>query len=136
MSVSQRRGNMGKADRYWSLIIRSRGACEYPGCGYSCSCDNFPQGHRSDCKLDAAHIIRRGRGAWVRTDISNGLCMCKTHHSLIDNYADEMMMVVEATIGRAAYDALRVSANEGIGRKFEWEAEVERLRAIAEGVTK
>ena len=130
MTVATRKAAAGKADRLWSLIVRSRGRCQYPGCDYVCSCENAPRSHTIDCRLDAAHIIRRGAGNWTRTDEDNGLCMCKTHHWTIDNYADEMMMVIDATIGRSAYDDLRQAANIGVNRKMDWLTELDRLKVL------
>ena len=57
MTVAQRKGDAGKADRLFSRIIRSRGWCQYPGCS-------------SSGPFETAHIIGRGASG-VRCEEDN-----------------------------------------------------------------
>lgn len=117
MTVSRRTGDAGLADTLFSRIIRSRGRCEYPGCS-------------SPGPYDTAHLIGRlYRGTRCVED--NAVCMCRTHHRLIDAWWDEKQKVVAATIGQGRYDELKRLANaapETTSRLF-WAAEADRLRA-------
>lgn len=117
MSVKQRKGAAGRADRLWSQIIRSRGICER--CG---TVDSF----------QAAHIIPR-RYAKTRTVLDNGWCLCGTCHFEVDNFADEKMALVERTIGSERYWELRELAQDTRG-KVDWPREARRLKAIADGL--
>lgn len=119
MSVAQRKGAAGKADRLFSLIVRSRGRCEYPGC-------------TSQGPYDTAHIIGRGASG-TRCIEDNAWCMCRTHHKLVDDWFDEKHAVVLATIGDERYLELRRQAEQyrtlpTTSATF-WKAEVERLTA-------
>lgn len=115
MSVSKRTGAPGKADRLFSLIVRSRGRCEYPGCD-------------SAGPYDTAHIIGRGLSA-TRCIEDNAWCMCRTHHHLVDNWIDEKDAQIERTIGRARYYELKAIAKAGPPppQRLFWPSEVERL---------
>ena len=59
----------GKADDAWSEEIKKVGECEV--CGRT----------SDQCQLSAHHIIGRTRLRY-RHDLSNGLCLCQTHHTL------------------------------------------------------
>lgn len=114
MAASYGTGAKAKATKLHSLIVRSVGRCE--------RCN-------STLNLQCAHIIRRTYSA-TRTDETNGWCLCAKCHFRLDNAADEFMCFVVATIGMDEFDRLKRKALDGVGKKFDWEAELERLRAI------
>jgi len=108
-------GARGKATRLHSLVVRSRGFCE------RCGGTNT---------LQAAHIIPR-RYAATRTDETNAWCLCAGCHRRLTEWAEDHMALVDATIGRAAYDELKRRANEGVKANGTfWLAECERLSAL------
>lgn len=88
MPVAKRKGAAGLCDDLAARIVRSRGACEYPGCGSP--------------NVVWAHILGRGQMG-VRCETDNAWAMCPTHHHLVDNYAHEKMDLVRATIGEDRY---------------------------------
>lgn len=110
------RGAKAECLKLHSLIVRSRGRCEYDGCG-------------SPFNLQCSHVIRRGY-AWTASDEQNAWCLCSKHHRFIDLHPHAFMEHVEATIGRTEYDRLWQKARAGIGKKFDWPAELLRLRAL------
>lgn len=112
MTVASAKGPKGKADKLFSLIIRSEGECQ--GCG-------------SAFGLQCAHIIRR-HFSWTRTHLDNAWALCGDCHYKVDNYADRKMDLVERTIGLDLYfDLVRLSQCRD---KFDWIAEAARLDAI------
>lgn len=115
MTVSRRNGAPGKADFLFSRIVRSRGRCEYPGC-------------TSAGPYDTAHLIGRTYSS-TRCIEDNAVCACRTHHHLIDNWPDEKLRVVEATIGLARWGELKRLANAGPPppKRLFWPSEVDRL---------
>jgi len=56
-----------KADKLWSEIIREVGYCEV--CG-------------KQTGLVAHHLISKGGNMKFRHDISNGICLCRYHHTM------------------------------------------------------
>lgn len=116
MTVARRTGAPGKADRLFSLIVRSRGRCEYP-------CD-------STGPFDTAHLIRREYSA-TRCIEDNAACMCRTHHALIDKWPDEKLALVDRLIGPERWAELRALAEAGPPppQRLFWPTEVERLTA-------
>jgi len=114
MPVTAAKGAKKKADDLARQIVRARGACER--CGVTDG-------------LMWCHIIRRTY-AWTRTDTENAWCLCGTCHYEVDHFADSFMQLVDQTIGVRVYGALRSIASDGVGRKFDWDAEVVRLKAI------
>lgn len=108
------KGDRGKATRLHSQVVRQKGYCER--CG------------DSKGPFDAAHIIRRHYGA-TRADPENGWCLCRPCHSLVDTFADEFAALVEKTIGWEGYGELKRRAQEGVGQKVDWAAQVETLKA-------
>lgn len=128
-SVAKGKGARAKATRLHSLIIRSAGVCANPDCDYRCPCPQFPM-HGRLCRLECAHIVPRGR-AWTRTSLDNAVCLCSKCHHRFGVWPDEWMRFLDESIGRDRYDELKLTANMGVGRKFDWDAELERL--VVEG---
>lgn len=107
------KGAKGKADRLFSLIVRSDGICR--------SC-----GDRDYRKLQCAHIIPRTFSA-TRTDEANAMCLCWSCHRRYTDDPFAWVSFVDATIGREEYDRLKTKAREGVGTKVDWESEAMRL---------
>lgn len=107
--------------RLHSKLVREMAGswCEVFGCGRLAT--------------DAAHIIGR-TFSHTRTDLENAYALCAQHHRLFTNNAGVWMDFVDDTIGRAEYDRLWKKANDGVGVKFDWYDELDRLKAIAEDV--
>lgn len=118
MTVSRAKGDKAACDRLASQIVRIRGMCQYPGCG-------------SVKDLQCCHIISRTYNN-TRTDLGNLLCLCASHHRLIDTFPDEKLRVTEAVYGRGHYDELRQRAESTVGQRFDWQRERERLKALLE----
>ena len=117
MSVVYGTGPKGKATRLHSLLVRSRGVCER--CGES----------RYE-KLTTAHIVRRDYTA-TRTDETASWCLCFSCHRATEDFADEFMALVRATIGEQRFYELKARALAGMKRtKADWEAECVRLSAL------
>lgn len=117
MTVKRHAGDKGLCDVLAGRIVRSRGVCEYPGCG------------RTDVVW--AHIIGRGSSG-TRCLEDNAWALCPTHHHLVDNWWDEKQNLVEQTIGVARWVELKHIAGEHKFRPVTsavfWAEELQRLR--------
>jgi len=92
-----------KADKEWSRIIRKVGHCEI--------CETL--GKLTTTGLCAHHLIEKGgTGATkFRHDLSNGLCVCRYHHTMGKD--------ITCHGGMRAVEALREWMQEH--RKGQWE---------------
>lgn len=121
MTVARAKGDKGRADFLFSRIVRSRGHCQYPGC-------------TSQGPYECAHLIGRSMSG-TRVQEDNAVCLCGSHHRLIDAWWDEKQKVVQATIGEARYDELKELAREHkflpITSAQFWKAERARLEQRA-----
>ncbi len=114
MTVAYGKGPKGKATKLHSQLVRLRGHCE--------NCWSADE-------LQCSHVVPR-TWAWTRTDEFNAFCLCaKCHHRFTD-FPDEWMDFIERTIGLAEYLRLKDKAQQGVGIKFDWDAEVLRLQAL------
>lgn len=104
-----------KADRLWSLTVRSRGRCER--CGK-------PAG---EVTLQGAHIVPR-RYLKTRWDLDNGLALCSACHVYFTHYPLEFEEFVTGYIGAETFAALKEKAR-GTAGKVDYEAVLERLDA-------
>lgn len=116
MSVSRARGDKAKADKLFSLIVRSRGSCE--ACG-------------STRNLQTMHIISR-RYSNTRTDLANAYCGCASCHMFFTSHPVAFGEFVFEKMGRLAYDDLHLKSLEPA--KVDWAAEYARLKAIWQGI--
>jgi hypothetical protein len=107
-----------EATRLASVIVRwTKGpGCQVPHC---------PRG-----ATDCAHIVGRSY-SHTRTDIDNCFALCAQCHRHFTNWQGDWMSFVDQTIGRPEYDRLVRKARAGIGVKFDWYDELDRLRALA-----
>lgn len=117
MTVARRKGAPGKADRLFSLIVRSRGRCEWPGCA-------------SQGPYDTAHVIGRSFSG-TRCEEDNAWCLCRSHHAEVDQWPHKKMWLVRQTIGEPRYFELTRLAEEYRSRPTTaarfWTDEAERL---------
>lgn len=115
MPKSKQRTYKAKSDKLFSLIIRSRGACEK--CGRS-----------AGIQLQTAHIISRTYSK-VRTDERNAFCLCSACHRYFHNWPKEFGKFITDKRGSEVYEELKTKA-EDTG-KFDWESEHARLVNVA-----
>lgn len=111
-NVGNVRGQKAKADRLFSLVVRSRGRCEK--CG------------KADT-LQTAHIISR-RYVAIRTDEANAFCLCAACHYYFTDHPVEFASFVGLNRGHREYERL-LALTRTPTRRFDWAAEVERLTA-------
>ena len=116
MTVARAKGDKGKCDDLARKIVHARGYCEYPGCG-------------STQNLQCCHIVGRTYNR-TRTRLDNLLCLCATHHHLIDAWPDEKLKVTQHVYGEGHYLDLRVDAESTVGQRFDWTAERARLERL------
>lgn len=94
MTKTQQRA---KADKLFSLRIRSRGRCEAEGYRFTCS-----------MQLQCCHIVPR-KYMKVRWDDDNALAMCGAHHTFFTHNPLEWVTFVEDKFpGR--WESLRLRA--------------------------
>lgn len=114
MTVATARGAKGRADKYFSLIIRSRGACE--NCGDT-----------EYASLQCAHIRSR-RYNNTRTYEGNAFCLCASCHFHFTLNPLDFGAFCKKRIGSTGIRALtRRSLSTD---KIDWHAEAARLKAI------
>lgn len=111
--VKRYKGAKGKADKQFSLIIRSLGHCER--CG-------------SSENLQTAHIISRRYSA-TRTDLRNAWCLCASCHRRLTDWPRDHSHYITETIGSDLYEELQRKAETVT--KVDWDEELERLRGEA-----
>lgn len=117
MTVARARGPKAKADKLFSLYIRSRGVCE--------SC-----GDRDYTKLQTGHIVSRRYNA-TRVDPANAFALCWVCHHRFTAWPLEFAAFVISKIGQEEYDRLKAKAEAGVKvNDAFWLAECERLSAL------
>lgn len=114
MPIKRYKGSKGKCDVLASKITRAKGYCER--CGTS-------EG------LTTSHIIGRKYSA-TRTLEANLQCLCFRCHRRFTDFPREFSHWITESIGSEKYEELRAKA-ETIGTRFDWDAELLRLKAIA-----
>ena len=116
--VAYVKGPRGKADRIFSKVVRGlHGECQR--CG-------------SQQNLQCAHIVGR-RFGWTRTDLKNAWCLCAGCHIQTTHEKRHHYDLIFDTIGYDEYDRLWRKAQDGGKMPVGfWEAEIDRLRDIAE----
>ena len=102
-----------KADRLFSIQIRSYGECEAAG-------------HLFDCspKLECAHWVSR-RYSWTRTYEPNAFCLCSAHHRWFTANPTEFGRWAIDQRGEEVYQKVLRRSQERA--KFSWEDELARL---------
>ncbi len=109
-----------EATRLHSRLVRS---LKGPRC--QCGCGRLA--------TDAAHIVGR-TFAHTRTDLDNALALAAECHRRFTNWPDEWVVFLGQAIGMDEYERLKRKAEDGVGEKFDWFDELDRLRAIAAAV--
>lgn len=82
---------------------------------------------------DAAHIVGRVF-SHTRTDVDNALALAAECHRRFTNWPDEWVTFLAGLIGMDEYDRLKQKAETGVGQKFDWFDELDRLRALADEI--
>lgn len=109
--VGSPKGAKAKADKYFSLLIRSRGACQ--ACGKTLN-------------LQCAHIISR-RYSHTRCVERNALCLCAGCHHYYTDHPAEFGTLVLTFMDAHEYDALtQLSQLTG---KVDWVAVAAEMKA-------
>lgn len=117
MPVKRYKNDKGKADKLFSQIIRSQGACEAKGKnGVNCS-----------AQLQTAHIITRKRSA-TRTDLRNAFCLCFAHHRFYTDYPREFSRFITETWAQDHYDYLYAKSIRPT--KVDWAERVAFLEKV------
>lgn len=102
-----------KADALFSLIVRSKGACEH--CGKT-------------TWLQTAHWLGR-RYSNIRCDFDNAFCLCAGCHRYFTADPTAWTDWAIGQRGRETYDRLREAANRQ--SSVDWPVQVEILKAMA-----
>jgi 5-methylcytosine-specific restriction endonuclease McrA len=105
-----------EATRLHSQIVR---ATKGPYCQNACG----------RLATDAAHIVGRTY-THTRTDEANAFALCAQCHRHFTNWSDDWLRFIDNTIGRPEYERLKAKAQAGVAVKFDWYAELDRLRAV------
>lgn len=113
MPVARMKGAKGKCDVLFSKIIRSIGACER--CG-------------STDWLQTSHVISRRYSA-TRCDLRNAQCLCAKCHRHFTDWPMEFARWIDVSLGDETYQSLKRQSVSVT--KVDWDAELERLKAIA-----
>lgn len=116
MSVQKAAKN--RCDRLFSLIVRQLDHCEH--CG--------EDGHI--VQLQCAHWISR-RYSWTRTDFDNAFCLCAACHRWFTDHPTEWGRWATGQRGEDTYQRLLSQSQRR--NRFDWVAELERLKVIARG---
>lgn len=110
------KGAKAKADKWFSLIVRSRGACV--ACG-------------ATSNLQTAHIISR-RFSNTRCVLANAFCACaKCHHHWTDHPVEFASFVLER-IGQAEYQRLYALSQQT--SKVDWQTVAVELQVTAKNL--
>jgi hypothetical protein len=119
MSGIYAKGPKGRADRLFSQIVRARGVCQVPDCGET-----------RYALLQCCHIYSRTYNN-TRTDETNALCMCASHHAKFTARPLDFGDFVRSLLGDEEVDALRAKAHAvGSWSKNRWTDEADRLAAV------
>lgn len=123
MPVKRRKGEAAKADKLFSLAIRSQGYCEASGYGDR-MCSN---------QLQPAHINSRRYNA-TRCDTRNAFCLCFSHHRYFHDFPREFSKFITDTWAQQYYDYIYQRARSSAeGRKVDWNERIEFLTKIVNG---
>lgn len=60
----------------------------------------------------------------------NAWCLCPACHWATEKDGYEFTKLVAATIGVKAYEDLRHLAQDGVGKKYDWTTERQRLKLV------
>ncbi len=117
-----------KADRLFSLLVRSRGFCEARWAH-----DRGLIGWHPTCagNLETSHMLSR-RYSHTRCDPSNALCLCSSAHRYVTADPGAHHQLVAEIHSPGHWDVLRASANRTT--KVDWAAQVALLEQATEGL--
>ena len=117
MADSPQKRAKAKADRLFSKLVRLEGRCEHCGA-------------EEGVQLQCAHWISR-RYSHTRTDFDNAFCLCAGCHFYMTHNPTEWGRWAIEQRGEDTYWRLMELAHRSNG-KFDWVAELGRLKALAE----
>ncbi len=115
--TARQTGAKGKADRLFSLLVRSGGRCA--ACGWTCGCPDRPRSHTTACRLQCAHVFSR-RYSLTRCDLENAYPLCASCHHRFTAQPTEWGRWVMAQMGEDAYLELYQRANRT--SRVDWQA--------------
>jgi len=123
MAVKRNKGIKGKADKFFSEVIRSVGYCEAKDWDdLKCS----PQ-------LQCMHIISRKYNA-TRCDLRNAFSGCAAHHRYFTDHPRQFSRFITTTCAHKYYDDVwRRSRDSSIGKQVDWEERVALFTDIKQG---
>jgi hypothetical protein len=117
MKTKASKGDKAKADKIFSLAIRSIGYCE--------ACKRREN-------LQCAHIMSR-RYSKVRCDTRNAFCLCAGCHIYYTQNPYEFARFIDTTWARKYVDDVRAIGHSVTAPKTDWLERVEFLKPIVEG---
>lgn len=123
MAIKRNKGAKGKADRLFSMAIRSVGHCEAEGWDdIKCS----PQ-------LQCMHIISRKYNA-TRCDFRNAFSGCAAHHRYFTDHPRQFSRFITSTWAQAYYDQMyQRSRDPSIGKSVDWDERIALCEDVLEG---
>jgi hypothetical protein len=114
--VGSPKGAKARADKYFSLIVRSRGECQ------CCGSDQF---------LQCAHVISR-RYSHTRCMDLNAFCLCAGCHHHFTDHPVSFGIFVLGQIGEEGYQILKETSN--LTGKLDWFKVAAELKARWEAI--
>lgn len=129
MAVTRAKGPKDKADKLFSRLIRRSGACE--NCDYVCppACKAWEGIHRTGCKLQCAHLITRHLSA-TRCEPRNAFSLCAKCHYHFGLWPLDFSEFVLDRRSPEEYASLKHLAQQGTGKKHDWDKTVVRLEQL------
>lgn len=123
MAVKRFKGAKAKADKLFSVVIRSVGYCEANGFNdIQCS-----------SQLQCMHIVSRKYNA-TRCDTRNAFSGCAAHHRFYTDHPREFSRFITQTWAQEYYDIVyKNSRNSSLGKLTDWEERVAFLTDIKQG---
>lgn len=112
------KGLKGRADRLFSLAIRSHGRCE--NCNKS-----------SGVQLQCAHIMSR-RYSKTRCDTRNGFCLCAGCHIYYTANPIAFTDFVRSTWAGEYFEEIQANAYDTL-KKADWQERIDFLQPIVDG---
>lgn len=133
MAANYGKGARGKATKLHSVYVRARANHRCQNCGAAIG--EIGRVGNPVKQLHCAHIITRHIAA-TRTDENNAVCLCASCHFYMGKWPVEFAELVYSIHGKARYRKVLKKAKAGIGKKVDWDSEVDRLNKLIAGLGK
>jgi len=117
--MKRSKGDKAKADRLFSLAIRSHGRCE--------NCQKS-----SGVQLQCAHIMSR-RYSKTRCDLRNAFCLCAGCHIYFTANPVAFGQFVSKTWANEHFELIQKRAYDVMGNKTDWMERCTFLQPIVDG---